>query len=115
MSAATPADPYGYTPTEQAESTLRSVLRPESLGIHGLQGVESACPRPGEPDTMDPTAWMAWSSLPPVLTARCDVHWLTAPNGVRVLDVSRMTLELAEDIERCRAVFGVAADAVEAE
>lgn len=107
-------DPYGYTATEQAESTLRSVLRPESYGIRDLAGITSTCPRPGEPDTMDAAAWMAWSSQPPELPARCDVHWLTAPNGVRVLDVSRMTLELAADIERVRAEFGVASVTVEA-
>lgn len=114
MSAATPTDPYGYTATEQAESTLRSILRPESYGIGSLTGVESECPRPGEPDTMDADAWMAWSSMPPSLTARCDVHWRTGANGVRVLDVSRMTVELAADIERVRAEFGVPSVALEA-
>lgn len=99
-------DPYGYTATEQAEATLRSVLRPESYGIPALRGIVSTCPRPGEPDTMDADAWMAWSAQPAEILARCDVHWLTAPNGVRVLDVSRMTVELAADIERCRAEFG---------
>ena len=114
MSAATPTDPYGCTATEQAESTLRSILRPDSYGIGSLTGVESECPRPGEPDTMDADAWMAWSSMPPSLTARCDVHWRTGANGVRVLDVSRMTVELAADIERCRSVFAAPSVAAEA-
>jgi len=107
-------DPYGYTAREQAESTLRTILRPDSFGIRDLKGITSTCHRPGEPDTSDPTAWMAWSSLPTSLEARCDVHWLTAANGVKVLDLERMTLELAADIERVRVAFGVPSMALEA-